>query len=136
MDEYVVQQKIQKALMEPHAPEALIQKVILRAKAVTMGVDAQKQLETAPAEQQGYLVSRVLIGQLAAVSELPEGAQPEQLAQQLEQAPAFAAAMRGGNIARRLQSGELLQQIVGTAPTVEMSSPQKAAPQKEGPVMG
>lgn len=136
MDEYVVQQKIQKALMEPHAPEALIQKVILRTKAVTMGVNAQKQLETAPAEQHGYLASRVLIGQLAAVSELPEGTQPEQLAQQLQQAPAFQAALRGGNIAHRLQSGELMQQILGNAPVAEQMSPQKAAPQKEGPVMG
>ena len=136
MDEYVVQQKIQKALMEPHAPEALIQKVILRTKAVTMGVNAQKQLETAPAEQHGDLASRVLIGQLAAVSELPEGTQPEQLAQQLQQAPAFQAALRGGNIARRLQSGELMQQILGNAPVAEQMSPQKAAPQKEGPVMG
>ena len=136
MDEYVVQQKIQKALKEPHAPEALIQKVILRTKAVTMGVNAQKQLETAPAEQHGYLASRVLIGQLAAVSELPEGTQPEQLAQQLQQAPAFQAALRGGNIARRLQSGELMQQILGNTPVAEQMSPQKAAPQKEGPVMG
>ena len=80
-----------------------------------MGVQAHKQLETAPAEKIGMLAARVLIGQLAEVSALPKGAQPEQLASQLEQHPAFAAALRGGNIARRLENGELLrQQNVGS----------------------
>ena len=134
MDEYVVQQKIQKAFQEPHAPEELVQKVILRAKAVSMGVDAQKQLETAPAEKVAQLASRAVIGQLAAVSELPSGVQPEQLAQQLEQAPAFVAALRGGNVARRVSSGELIRQIVGPQPEAQQDAPQKSAPQKEGPV--
>ena len=51
MDEYVIKQKIQKASFEPRAPEELIQQVILRTQAVAMGVRAQKQLETAPAEK-------------------------------------------------------------------------------------
>lgn len=66
MDEYVIKQKIQMACVEPRAPEKLIQQVILRAKAVVMGVAAQKQLETATAENVSGLVSRVLVGQLAA----------------------------------------------------------------------
>ena len=76
MEEYVIKQKIQMACIEPQAPEGLIQQVILRAKAVTMGVAAQKQLDTAPAENVAQLASRALIGQLAAVSELPKPAQP------------------------------------------------------------
>jgi len=52
MDEYVIKQKIQMACFEPRAPEKLIQQVILHAKAVVMGVAAQKQLDTAPAERQ------------------------------------------------------------------------------------
>ena len=112
MDEYVTKQKIQKAYNEPPAPQELIDSVILRAQAVTMGVDAQKQLETAPGQNAGELASRVMIGQLAAVSELPKGAEPEQLARQLEQEPAFQAALQGGNVAGRLHSGQLLQQVV------------------------
>ena len=54
-----------------------------------------------------------MIGQLALVSDLPKGIQPETLARKLEQEPAFAAALRGGNIARRLSSGELMQQLAG-----------------------
>ena len=113
MDEYVIKQKIQMACFEPRAPEELIQRVILRTQAVAMGVAAQKQLETAPAENIAELTSRVVVGQLAAVSELPKGAQPEQLARQLAQQPAFIAALRGGNVVQRLHSGELLQQITG-----------------------
>ena len=136
MDEYVIKQKIQIASFEPRAPESLVQQVILRTKAVTMGAQAQKQLEAAPAEQQGELASRVLIGQLATVSELPMGIQPEELARQLEQQPAFQAALRGGNVARRLQSGELLRQITGRTPTVKPEEPQISNPQKDGPAKG
>ena len=136
MDEYVIKQKIQMACYEPRAPEKLIQQVILRAKAVVMGVAAQKQLETATAENVAGLASRVLVGQLAAVSELPKGAQPEQLASQLEQQPSFIAALRGGNVIQRLGNGELLQQLTGQKPIAEPTAPEISVPQKEGPTIG
>ena len=135
MDEYVIKQKIQTALSEPHAPEGLIQQVILRAKAVVMGVAAQKQLETATAENVSGLVSRVLVGQLAAVSELPKGAQPEQLAQQLEQQPAIRAALHGGNLSQRLNSGELLRQITGQTSEAEPAEIEISIPKKVDPSM-
>ena len=135
MDEYVIKQKIQRACIEPPAPKELTEKVILRARAVTMGVQALKQLEGAPAEEIGLLASRVLVGQLAAVSELPMGAQPEGLARNLSREPAFAAALRGGNVARRLSSGELLRQLTGQRPTAEQAPPQTSASQKEGPTL-
>jgi hypothetical protein len=134
MDEYVIKQKIQEAFFEPRAPEELMQKVVLRAQAVAMGTNAQKELENAPAEKVGALASRALIGQLAAVSELPQGMPPEQLANLLEQEPAFAAALRGGNVARRLSSGELMQQVTGQAPA--QTTPQISLPKKEGPSLG
>ena len=136
MDEYVMKQKIQMACLEPRAPEELIQQTILRTQAVTMGVQAQKQLESASAEDLGQLASRALIGQLAAVSELPEGTKPEQLANLLEQEPAFQAALLGGNVARRLSSGELMQQVVAQEPAVEQDPPELSVPIKEGPVLG
>lgn len=132
MDESIIQQKIQMACLEPRAPEGLIQQVILRARAVAMGTAAQKQLETATAERVAELASRAVIGQLAMVSELPKGAQPEQLARQLEQQPAFIAALRGGNVAQRLGSGELLQQITGQKPAVEPVISEKP-PVAQGP---
>ena len=134
MDEYVIKQKIQKAFFEPRAPEELMQKVVLRAQAVAMGSNAQKALETAPAEKVGELASQALIGQLAEVSELPKGVQPEKLARLLEQQPAFTAALRGGNVARRLSSGELMQQVTGQAPA--QTTPQISPPKKEGPSLG
>ena len=135
MDDYVIQQKIQKSYAEPRAPEALIRSVILRAQAVSMGVQAHKQLETAPAEKIGELASRVLVGQLAAVSELPEGAQPEVLARQLEQEPAFTAALRGGDVMGRLNRGELIRQMTGQQPEPEKFAPEISPPQKQGPIL-
>ena len=135
MDDYVIQQKIQKAYAEPRPPGALIQSVILRAQAVSMGVRAHKQLETAPAEKVGELISKVLVGQLAAVSKLPEGVEPEKLAQQLAQEPAFVSALRGGNVLGRLDSGELIQQITNQQPEPEKEAPELSVPQKEGPAL-
>ena len=131
MDEYVIKQKIQMACIEPQAPEGLIQQVILRAKAVVMGVEAHKQLECAPAGNVAGLASRALIGQLAAVSELPKDVHPEQLASQLEQQQAFLSAIRGGNVVQRLDSGELLQQITGQKPAVERAVPEISAPKQK-----
>ena len=131
MDEYVIKQKIQMACNEPRAPEALIQQVILRAKAVVMGVEAHKQLECAPAGNVAGLASRALIGQLAAVSELPKDVHPEQLASQLEQQQAFLSAIRGGNVVQRLDSGELLQQITGQKPAEERAVPEISAPKQK-----
>ena len=136
MDEYGIKQKIQTARFEPQAPEGLIQQVILRAKAVVMGVAAHKQLECAPAGNVAGLASHALIGQLAAVSELPKDAQPEQLASQLEQQEAFLSAIRGGNVVQRLDSGELLQQITGQKPTVAQTALENITPKKAGPEMG
>lgn len=113
MDEYVMKQSIQNAFFEPRAPEGLIEKVVLRVQAVTMGTLAQKQMENMSTQNIGELASQVLIGQLASVSELPKDAKPEQLARQLEREPAFRAALQGGNVAHRLHNGELLQQITG-----------------------
>ena len=135
MDEYVIKQKIQKACLEPRAPEGLIQKVALRSRAVVLGAEAQKQLENAPAEKVAALASLALVGQLAAVSELPAGVRPEQLAGKLAQEPAFVAALRGGNIARRLSSGELMQQVIGKKSAIEPSYSQKSAAQKNGPAI-
>ena len=77
--------------------------------------------------------SRVLIGRLAAVSELPKGSQPERLAQQLEEDPNFASAMRGGNIVQKLHSGELIRQIVKEKSILDDPLSQIAVPAKESP---
>ena len=125
MDEYVMRQKIQNAYLEPQAPEELIKAVSFRTQAVAMGLQAQKQLETAPAEQVGDLAARALIGQLATVLGLSADTQLEKLVRQLQQEPAFAAALRGGNIVRRVNSGELLRQIAGLEPVVEQATPEE-----------
>ena len=135
MDEYVMKQKIQKAFFETRAPEELIQQVLLRAQAVVMGVKAKKQLETTTSENIAQLASRAVVGQLATVSELPNGAQPEQLAKQSEHQPAFIAALRGGNVLQRLNSGELFQQITGQKPIAERADLEVATPKKEGPTV-
>ena len=132
MEEYLLKQKIQDAYFEPRAPEELVNRVILRVQAVAMGEEAQKQLETASADQVGPLAARALIGQLAMGSPLPPGVQPEELARQLQEEPAFTAALYGGNVLRRIQNGELIQQVTNPQSEVQASSD---APKMEGPVL-
>jgi hypothetical protein len=74
MDENVVKQKIQKAFSEPQAPEEEIRQVILRSRAIVMGNEAKKLLEAGMAENLPSLVACTVIGQLAEVSKLPDGA--------------------------------------------------------------
>ena len=135
MDEFKVKEKIQTAFSAPQVSQDLIPRTTLRAQAVTMGADAQRKMETASAKEMGQLASRALIGQLAAVSDLPMGIKPERLAQQLEQEPAFQAALRGGNVAQRVKSGELMRQVVSQKPAAQ-ASPKLSVKVKEGPGMG
>jgi hypothetical protein len=136
MDECVMQQKIQMACFEPRAPEGLIQQVILRAQAVVMGAKAQKQLETGPQENVAELASRVLVGQLAGATALPRGVQPEMLARQLEQQPDFIAALRGGNVAQRLNNGELLRQITDPSHQADQAASAPEMKPQKMPGMG
>lgn len=133
MEEYQMKTKIPAAFFEPRAPERLINAVITRARAVTMGLQAQKQLETAPGEEMGSLAARVMIGKLAAVSELPENANPEQLAEQLYQEPSFRYALRGGNVAHRIENGDLLRQITEPMPEAKQDPPRTGSTQKRRP---
>ena len=132
MEENLRKQKIQDAFTEPAAPQELVSAVILRVQAVTMGKEAQKQLECAQEQDVGALAARALIGQLATVSNLPSGAHPEQLARQLLHEPAFEAALCGGNVLRRIHSGEMMQQIVNQQPE-EQRIPE--IPKKDVPVL-
>ena len=129
MEEYLLKQKIQEAYFEPRAPEELVSRVILQVQAVAMGAEAQKQLETASADRVASLAARALIGQLAMGSPLPPGAQPEELARQLQEEPAFTAALYGGNVLRRIQNGELIQQV--TNPRSEKIAEQKFSLEKK-----
>ena len=128
MEESTMKQKIKDAFFEPRAPQELIDSVILRAQAVTMGEEAKKQMATASAEQIGTLAAQALIGQLASVSALPSGSEPQALAQQLEQQPAFQAALHGGNVLKRVESGELMQQVANPQPEDLPEVPQKENP--------
>jgi hypothetical protein len=58
------------------------------------------------------------------------------LAQQLEQQPPFIAALCGGNVVQRLNSGELLQQIAGQKPIEEQTTREIFIPKREGPTIG
>lgn len=135
MNEQTMKQQIKAAYAEPKAPEGLIRSVILRVNAAKMGAQAQSDLKTASPEKYPELVSLALIGQLAAVTALPEGAEPGQLARQLRQQPQYARVMQGGNIPQRLASGELFRQLTQTAASRQEEAPQMSAPQKQGPVM-
>lgn len=115
MEEMIIKQKIKEAVPEPKAPEALVEAVVLRVRAMEMGRQAQARLDTAPAQERGALAAMGLVGQLAQLGPLPQGAQPRDLARELEQSPAFLNALPGAELSRRLSSGELMRQVAENA---------------------
>lgn len=139
MDEMTVKNRITEAVREPPAPEALIQRTILRAKAITAGRRAEEQLETGEKDLSGArrreLAATSLIGRLAAVADLPEGVRPEQMAARLAEEPRFVRAVESGNVLSRLKSGELLNAALQPPKRREAPAPEKSGPDRGGPQM-
>lgn len=135
MDDVVMRQTIKKSFDEPCAPEELIQAVVARARAVTLGREAQVQLKTAPPEACRELICLGIVGQLAMRGPIPKDVPPRQLAQQLQHTPEMTRALQGGNLLQRLDSGELMRQLVKEVAEPEAQKSQPAAPEKQGPAL-
>lgn len=83
MDDAVIRQTIKNVFDEPCAPEELVQAVVARARAVTLGREAQEKLKTAPPE-----ACRELMRQLVKEAAETEVRQPRQAVQK-KQGPAL-----------------------------------------------
>lgn len=132
MDEMKIAQTIQNAYNEPRAPEGLIRSVVLRAEAMTLGREARQQIARAPEAEQPELAARDILGQLAAVSPLPEGSDPRDLARQIAQSPEMVRAAEEGALPQRLADGSLLRQLAGEGAKPEQPRQEEPrAPQAE-----
>lgn len=136
MDEMTVKNKIEAAMNEPRAPDALVEKTVRRARAITMGRRAEQRLEAEEGKlslhEQTELAARSMVGRLAAVTALPEQVTPETMAQQLSREPRFVQAVERGGVLSRIKSGELLNALL-QEPKRSAPAPQRSEPQRRGP---
>lgn len=137
MNELTVKNKIIRAMQEPAVPDRLVQRTIVRGRAVSAGVRAEVRLEreegSLSLSERVELAAVSLVGRLATVSQLPEGAEPETLAAQLAGEPRFVRAVEGGNVLARLKSGELLKTTLREPVKRESPAPERKGPEVSGP---
>lgn len=138
MDELTVKNRIVEAMNEPPPLEQLVRGMIVRAKAIVAGRRAEERLEREERqlslEDRTKLAATGMIGLLAGVAALPEGATPEGLAAQLAAEPRFVRAVEGGNTLARLRNGELLSAVTWEPqPQREAPAPEQSGPARGGP---
>ena len=125
MDEKSFKMQLEAVLAEPSAPETLVDETIRRAKAVSMGREAEERLaaagNTISAEKQLALLAQGMIGRYAMHDSLPKSVSPMQAAEQLAANPAFrrTAGAQPTDALERLQSGRLLQELAGAQKTMQ-----------------
>lgn len=125
MDKNSFKTQLEAALAEPAAPETLVDETIRRAKAVSMGREAEERLAAdkgaIPAEEQLALLAQGMIGRYAMHGALPKNVSPVQAAEQLAADPVFrrTAGAQPADALERLQSGKLLQELAGARKTMQ-----------------
>ena len=125
MDKNSFKTQLEAALAEPAAPETLVEQTISRAKAVSMGREAEERLAAdkgaLSAEEQLALLAQGMIGRYAMHDALPKNVSPAQAAEQLAADPVFrrTAGAQPADALERLQSGRLLQELAGAQKTMQ-----------------
>lgn len=134
MDDITIKAKISRALDEPHAPQRLVERTVVRVRAIEAGREAEAALEALgsapPTEQSRTLAARAAVGRLMTAHMPPEGAGIEQLERQLVQLPAFRALTDrpADQVLADLQSSKLTAQLAKSAPA-RPAARQSARPQ-------
>lgn len=135
MDDATIKNKISRALSEPHAPQRLVERTIVRVRAIEAGREAEAALaalgSAAPTEHTRALAARGAVGRLMASNAPPEGAGIEQLERQLAALPAFRALTDrpADQVLQDLQSGKLTAQLLRAVPAAKPAARQSAKPQ-------
>lgn len=151
----MIKNKIADAMREPSAPEALIRRNIVRAKAITAGRNAEEKLaqagESLSKEEKEQLAAESLLGRLM-LSSLPrEGISAEQLTAELrgreeirkaldQPADVLLSELNSGKLIRSLAAKELAkagekspEKASAVKRTQERKAPVPEIPGKNGP---
>lgn len=135
MDEITIKAKISRAMNEPRAPQSLVERTVVRVRAIEAGREAEAALEALgsapPTEQSRTLAARAAVGRLMTAHKPPEGAGIEQLERQLVQLPAFRALTDhpADQILADLKSGKFTSQLSKAVPAAKPAVRHAPVPQ-------
>ena len=141
-NEELMKNKIADAMREPSAPEALVRRNIVRAKAITAGRNAEAKLaqagELLSKEEKEQLAAESLLGRLM-LSNLPrDGTSAEELTAELRSREDIRKALDQPTdvLLSDLSSGKLIRSLASKNPVraAEKAATIKQTPEKKAPV--
>ena len=146
MDELNLKNKIADALQAPEVPENLLERTVVRARAITAGRAAERQLAergaALPADEAAGLTAQSVVGRLMLTVQPPDGTDEAAMAAQLLENEKFRSltALPAEKQLQELRSGGFLSRFRETPQTAGKPEP---APEKrrektgpEPPTMG
>ena len=134
MDELNVKNRIAAALQEPEVPRNLVERTVVRARAITAGRAAEQKLaeqgDNLPARESAELTARSVVGRLMLTAEPPAGADETAMAEQLMASEKFRmmAALPAEKRLQELRSGDFLSRF---RETPEPAARPEPAPEKQ-----
>ena len=140
MDEQTLKNEIRTAYSSlPGAPAALVERTVLRARAIAQGREAERTLaeksETLSAQEKTSLAAQSVVGRLMLTNEPPENA--ENMAERLAQEPSFAsfASLPPEEMCRKLRSGAFLKNFAPKKEKAEKAEKTPLVRKKTPPVI-
>ncbi len=142
MDDLSVKEKIVNAMAEPRAPDALVERMVQRVKAIETGRRAEEQLRSEGGEPQPeartMLAAESIVGRLMQRTPPPDGVTGAQMARQLKEQPRFRELVESdADLLNGLTSGRLLKKLgasketvreAGITPVIRNDKPRRQGP--------
>lgn len=147
MDEISLKTQISAAMGEPSAPQALVERTVVRAEAITAGRAAEQRLaagETLSAGEAAVLTAKSVAGRLMLTAMPPAGITAEAMASRLAENEKIRqlAALSPEKLLSELQTGQFLSRFreseaqqsgPSAAPAAEKTAPEIAPPAIQTP---
>ena len=133
MDELNLKNQIADALQAPEVPADLLERTVVRARAITAGRAAERQLaergDALPADEAAGLTAQSVVGRLMLTAQPPDGVDEAVMTAQLLENEKFRrlTALPAEKQLQELHSGEFLSRFRETPPSAEKPGP---APEK------
>ena len=141
MDELNVKNQIAEALREPEVPRNLVERTVVRARAITAGRAAEQQLaaqgDALPAREAAALTAKSVVGRLMLTAQPPDGVDEAAMTAGLMESEKFRglAELPAEKRLQELRSGEFLARFreqpeaVAAPQSVSAAKKEKSGPE-------
>lgn len=122
INETAIKEKITEAMREPSVSAEFVERMVVRADAITRGREAEKKLaadgDRLAADAKKDLAAAGVIGRVMQTQKPPRGVTVDVMTESLKAQPSFAAfaAAPAANILHSLQTGTFSRALTGSVP--------------------